>query len=852
MLCDKCIRQALRVKMQINLTRDINTHERSRFKHKSRLETSGFMHDTQLNTNTNRERLLKQNHSDLSFKGLSTKETSSVAHSINELIENFNNIIGSEAGNNIKGKLKNLESQNPWCNISGDAISFKEETLGARVYLSIIDPLINMPVDLLGSGLGKLQKTKFLKDSKLISGVLDSKLFRTRKQNLDNLSNAMAIKNYAEMLEKHKKDIEKIKNEVRPPEGETKTKEERIKDIENVFVEKIFKGAHKRFDPKIGNYSTNTERAVTRIVTGIAPAFFLANDAYNLSMYVNHDDKKLAKREKQRRFRQEAVRIGITGASTFAILSLLNKKASVASTTFWMVATALTSEIVGRAMTGMPFYPVSKKSAKKFSELEHKNKVKKQTNNTKNKADSVDKQNVAATQTAQSKHKKSDFALKFLGAIVVTGFAIDKLPKYFPAIKRFMEKRKNSYDSMFKKEFAVETKELEQIFTQLRTNGFNDLAKKYEEVVSSVIKKGNLGTKEKFLMSEKRTDIALKNLPEKFKGPIVNTETKDYAKELKTAKDALKDSEIKEALGIQNNTDTKTINLCTIKNKTKDTIINQFILFPQKLISSIIDVPYSNFVKPIIDLAANTIRTIVETSKAIREQKEWKFSDIIKKYKEVVEKNSSKKDKSLSDEENFMNLIEHIRKTNKEEGITPEDAVKANDKFKEKMNKKILDSFDNVTKSTINNAELSGPLKTAVSTATSVFLILDNYNRVMIDSNGENQSLANQKTKERTVQRVIRIAYGATIINIFNSMFFKMYHGSLFGAQFVNFLQTLCTETLERTSVGLPIGESDRETIIEKDNNNLKATGLKGSYFRFMSKLTGKKPISAKADKSKG
>jgi hypothetical protein len=44
----------------------------------------------------------------------------------------------------------------------------------------------------------------------------------------------------------------------------------------------------------------------------------------------------------------------------------------------------------------------------------------------------------------------------------------------------------------------------------------------------------------------------------------------------------------------------------------------------------------------------------------------------------------------------------------------------------------------------------------------------------------------------------------------------------------------------------LPLHEATRNEIIEKDNATLNATGLKGLYFRFMSKLTGKKPLSEK------
>ena len=216
----------------------------------------------------------------------------------------------------------------------------------------------------------------------------------------------------------------------------------------------------------------------------------------------------------------------------------------------------------------------------------------------------------------------------------------------------------------------------------------------------------------------------------------------------------------------------------------------------------------------------------------------------MKKYSEIANKKEHEPTSAVNDVKNF---IEFVKKINKEEKITRTD--KANDRFKERLNKKFIESFDNVTKSTIKNAELSGPLKTAVSTATSAFLIVDNYNLVMIDSQGKDKNLADQKAKERTIQRIMRIAYGAGIINMFNKIFSKTYSASLLGAQAITVGNSLLTETMERKSVGLPVGESTREEIVKMDNQNLQATGIKGAYFRLMGQLTGKKPLSQrKAD----
>ena len=60
----------------------------------------------------------------------------------------------------------------------------------------------------------------------------------------------------------------------------------------------------KMFDPKSGNYNAVHERALTRIVTGFIPAFFLAMMHNNLSRICD-DDAKAAEKEKKLRFNQE-------------------------------------------------------------------------------------------------------------------------------------------------------------------------------------------------------------------------------------------------------------------------------------------------------------------------------------------------------------------------------------------------------------------------------------------------------------------------------------------------------------------------------------------------------------------
>ncbi len=88
---------------------------------------------------------------------------------------------------------------------------------------------------------------------------------------------------------------------------------------------KRFREAHKRLAPSVPHYNAESERSLNRLVTGLIPAFFLANDAYNLSMYMNNN-KDVAKKEKKRRFNQEVGRILTTTAATYGVMSLFAKQ----------------------------------------------------------------------------------------------------------------------------------------------------------------------------------------------------------------------------------------------------------------------------------------------------------------------------------------------------------------------------------------------------------------------------------------------------------------------------------------------------------------------------------------------
>lgn len=722
------------------------------------------------NINTQDIQAIKQMPSNVSFKCVKDIKKS-------EVLDSVEKEIGTFAADNFKKAIDNLlEQKKPAVTLVDGALHFKDRKWHTRFYQQVLDPLIHMPIDLANSTLIRLKKV--FKNSKFIDKMYQGQILTNRRNHLENFANTMAIKHYIEILQDKDKKIN------------------------------ISKEALKRFDTKRADYTTKSERSITRIVSGVIPAFFLANDAYNLSIYLNND-KDVAKKQKQRRFNQEIVRVGITAASTFAVLGYYAKKSNANPGSATAIITALTfaSEIIGRAMAKTPFYPITKKQAKEYAKLQGKDKTKKKEDN-----EGINKQieQKSADKPAKTK-SKSDYTTKVIMSLVAIGAGMELLPKYIRPIKNITSKILSNYNKVLLDDFHISQGEFNKLIEKLEHNdaNFKQIAKYYRTIFNQIIENGNLTVKEKSLVDAEIDKIVKSKLSNK---DLITTKIKD---EEKSIKEKINRKEILERLNLAGKNNDE-VYIGGNVNKVKDTI-GKIILLPIQIIKSILTMPYQYILKPVIELPLNAFKKYIM------------HIDIPEKYEKYI---------NSEDIDNLINGIKTIRKHYNDDDNT----------FKNEIYKKILNAFDNVNKSNFSNAELSGSAKTAVSIATSAFLVFDNYNMVMIDSEGKDKKLAGQKAKERILQRIARIAYGACIITASNKIFEKTFNKSLLGAQLVNVGTVLAVEALERTSVGLPLHESTRDEIIEKDNKTLNATGLKGVYFRFMAKLTGKKAISQKVD----
>ncbi len=583
-------------------------------------------------------------------------------------------------------------------------------------------------------------------------------------------------------------------------------------------AQELFKKSNRYFNTTTGKYNTAYERPLNRIVTGLIPATFLANDAYNLAVACG-DDKKLAEKEAKSRKKQEISRV-LTNAyiqlvTLGAFTKLINSN-SIASAMI-TAGTVLVAETVGRIANSRPVLFLSKDRAiafnKKLAEKEKRNegKVSLFDRIFRNKSEKSDKpsdiqpvhnskpssnQIVSNNSFKGNKEEKKeikkddnkktvmsfDTLKKLVVGLTLGGIALgflknsktlDKIPVY----KGFKDSVKsvgdfftqNVYNRLAKKDLKIDVGDFNKTMSKLDEVGLPNIAKTYRDIA------GDLSG---------QSHIILKNGDK-----IIQTSTK------------------------------------------AEPFINA-LMQPFKFIGSVISLPY-RIVKGIVKAATNGIDTKIANGKNV--------GAVGKAIHNVTTEifGSAKPDKPKTLKDIFAYSIPNLIKKAKSV-----DAGKlTDDQFKDFVQSSIQRSFNTISQSKNSNTHLAMMTKMASSTVTSAFLIADNYNMVMLKSNGEDKENATQKAKERLVQRISGLFYQTLFMKLFNSTFETTYHKSLFGMSTVAASNTLATEFFTRKSIGMPINRKSREQLVEIDEKNLNRKGFLGKYFRFMSQLTGKKSL---------
>ena len=715
-------------------------------------------------------------------------------------------------------------------------------------------------------------------------------------------------------------------------------------DSDNIRSAGLMSNALKMFDKKSGNYNAVHERALTRIVTGFIPAFFLANDAYNLSRICDDDPDK-ADKERKLRFNQETKRVLSNAYLQLITLGALSKWINKSKGTFIGVTalTVIITEAFSRLSNGKKIHMINKEEAIEMNKKEgvlpadydpeKAKKEKKTLSNPAFKSSQVFQgfgiasdmplaqmsENISykAKMNTESKPLLSPgtIAKWFVGTIAIA-FALKQgksiklkngaeLGDYLKVVSKIYDKifdaitktdykisrieyqkiinKLKEYDEVVGNYFETvinryqKTKKLESVagdFSKvLKAAGLDDLAKQFEHIANlklnktfkdipvnnaanEYIKDRNKGIITKSLnelfgiMEKNNLHEQVKQLKEIIldKNGIVNTDNYNKAKKLihKIAEDyeftfenRFKIDDAAENLKLFNEAVSKLRNINPeaaqsyadiIENAAKEELVSlgkknipvikelaDFVTEPVKFIWGTITLPYKHFAKYI----ANWIKPEAILPEYVKEQ-------------ELVATTISRITKKP-----FFKLPmifgEH-------KGIAKIDYAK--DDFAEYMNKQFNKGFNTTTMSSLSNSDLSALAKNTSTAATIWFLMTDNHNMVMQKSNGENKQQAVTKAKERLVQETSRTFYNVMFINLFNNTFRSLYNSSLFGAQTVNTASTLVGEYLNRTLIGMPVKKQTRDEIIDKEYKHITDPGIKGDFFRFMSRLTGKKVLS--------
>lgn len=706
---------------------------------------------------------------------------------------------------------------------SGESVEFVRKSVTRMVGESLAYPFVKMPFDLADFALNLMKKVPFLK--KTADSVYNSKFLTNRRIGTLKDEEFNSIMGLFDQVSK------------------------KMKDKGTNIEEWIFNHSQKFSDPKTGKYNSVHERSLNRIVSGMVPAFYLANDAYNLSRFCD-DNPEMAKKEHDTRFKQELSRVGITAYIQLVILGGLTKlvNSSLMGTALSSTIPVLVAETSSRLANGKSITFISKEKAKEMAKeqnvitiKEDKDKsdliykyypmpvaftssynnafssfkgtsafssftatsnslsVKQNSGIYDQTADIVGKVTAKRDkENAKDNKNKGLLSMSMLRNAILASIGIGFGVKYARknvavnrGFNKFFDFFKDGYNKVVKSDFVIAKKDFHNLTNKLRESGFSEIAGRYEKLMQT--------------HDEDLTTIA------GLLQDLLKSDKANFAKLVNDNSELLKKHKIAPE---------------KLEHKLKH-YINEFSKVPDdKYKLGKVD----KKIKPAIDFVIAPFRFMWATMK-------FPYT-IVNNLLNVVSKES--KAKTVRSIDTMTNSIIDIQDNAKK--LSPE-------AFKEYIKRGMLSSFNNISKSDYSNAELGKLTKLFASTVTTWFLIADDYNMVMMKSLGEDNAGASLKAKERFQQRITGIFYQTLFIDLFNNTFRKFYHASLLGMSAVTGACTVVCEIFTRKSIGKPVGKMSRDEINELEYKNTNAPGLKGKYFRFMTELTGKKAVSVDAKK---
>lgn len=694
------------------------------------------------------KRPLNRYSNNLSFKGLSVskvfynikyRKVNDVAYSKAEFMDFADKYIKS-ARHLFDHLEKSPLSKNMMEVDNNGNIIFHKKTIPHLVWDGLVYPIKILPADMLNGVVELMRKIKPLKN--WADKIHQKPFFKNIRQRSKHDAEMNALRGLFEVKNKYfnKPDVS----------------EDEIKSVIHQLKLKIF-------DPKYGNYDTKHERSLNRLVSGLPPAIFLANDAYNLSRMMD-DDSQQAQKERKTRLKQEAARILSSAYLTLVTMGALQKYINNSKLGIMLMtgSTVLITEMFSRLSNGKHITRLTPEEARAEN---LKNNAPEKDIKPSNTFKGNEKPAVQSKEQQQKPLLSFDTIMKACAAVIMSGFAIKGARHFVPALDKAINKMQEPFVKFYQKiainpEYKMPLSKFESIMKGLEQAGLQEEAEEF------------------------------RNFAQKIKGSKVE-----------------KDGTVTEFLNLGP------------KNKSSK-IAADFVIAPFKFIWNTITLPY-NFANRAVKMIAGWM-----PQKAVVKSAE----DLAKEAEEAAQQRHSKDIKALQ-----YALDRIASKTLK--------GKKSPKELKDFVMDSMMKGFNVDSMSNISNSDLSNLAKTAATAATLWFLMTDNYNMVMLKSNGNDVEGAQTKFKERFVQEGSRLFYQTLLIDLFNSTFRSQYNSSLFGMSWITLTNTTISEWLTRKSVGVPVGRHTRDELITLEEKQDNATGFLKGYYKFMQRLTGKRSI---------
>lgn len=869
-----------------------------------------------------------------------------IANADREIMNVFSRHYGDIA-ERVGYKIGKLSKENPIMKkgsrfvLEQGVSSIKDKSYPRGFIESVLFPFVSLPLYASNWCLKKAQSLPNKKDS--VRNIYNKPFFRVpRKLNeLDEKTNIIQG-----IYGKTKETVETCAKEygLTPEELLNKLKkadDNRLTKEANEYIkENLYKASNKFFDKTKGKFNTAHERPLNRIVTGLIPVAFLANDAYNLSVLCG-DKKEDSEKEAKIRTKQEVVRVFTNASIQVLVYGTLTKLVNKSAYAMAGIGAAITlvSEFVSRMTNNRPVMLLSKEGAKKYNQKQNPENVK--NNELPEKKSPVKVNSISSVKFEQpnifksfnpsfassknekdkkSENKKEQKALInfetlkkgvliLLGASTLISFlknsSLTKNSKPMKFIKSIGDFFKSKiYNKLAYKEFEMPNKDYQDVMGVLKEVGCERVAEGHEfiqnkygkicnngkdvvikmykskltgknaknvtETIAQNLKSGNKYNENEIAKITEAINFAIKNGTSEISENKFETVAKNAIK-IATNKDVeLTEEQINSLKKLITKTIKNNVSQEGIKMKSNIKTTVDAVIQPFKFILGVANKPFSILESIVRSATSNIDKKVLAEKAGGKDVTISKFEKTVHTVVSNVFGEQSPKTEKIS-QEIFTNAMEvlqkeakpYIKAKNKLAKLIISNASSAEiDKAKVKLENeksklaKYVDtavgkSFNSITQSNTKNNSVALMSKVFSSLVTSFFLVADNYNMVMIKSNGEDKEKAKESANERIVQRLSALFYQTIIISWFNQTFAERYNKSLGGMVTVTAPNTALTEVITRTSIGMPVRRKTYDELMAIEEKNENRTGFLGKYFKFMRLLTGKKPLSQRLPKNK-